>query len=629
MKKYIVLIIILVGYSVSVSAQNMSLKKTNKLFKMKAYAEAAQAYEAQERSQQVLENLADSYYYTWQMQKATKTYRELFLTYSDSLDLELHFRYAEALKGVQNYKEADRFLKKYYNKKINTLATLEENKKTTPHIFKAKPIDNQGSNQDFGMTFYDKNKVAFASARNSSGKNYVWNNTNYLDLYSATITSSGKLTDIKPFPASINTDTHESNATFTNDGKTMYFNRTNIKRTKIEDDKVANIKIYRAEKVGDSTWTNVVALPFNSDLYNVEHPTLSKDEKTLYFASDMPGTIGDFDIYKVAIDADNSYGPPVNLGSQVNTKHREQFPYVSDINTLYFSSNGHLGYGALDVYRSEMVNGNFSKPVNLGNTVNSHLDDFGYSIYEKENKGYFSSNRRGSDELYGFVREENILTKYLVEGLVQDKNNKKLVPGVLVTLLDEMGKVIKDTIVKQNAHYMFKVEPNKKYTLRTKQKLYIPTDVEFSTNSKGKIQQKINLSIESYKDADARIQENKKGDVQINLERIYFDYDKSNIRPDAASILNNLVNIMNQYPQMEVQVSAHTDARAGNDYNLNLSKSRAASTLEYVVSQGINRNRLRSIGYGEEQPLNQCTEEKMCTDQEYEINRRCEFTILK
>ncbi|CAH8281404.1 WD40 repeat protein [Mariniflexile fucanivorans] len=628
MKKHIYILASLLLVSGITLAQKGNLKRANKLFEMRAYVEAAEIYETKDRNQEVLQNLADSYYYNTKLQKAIKTYRELFVSYGDSIDIEFHFRFAQALKGVKDYKEADAHLSRYYNKRINTLAFIENTDKTTPHTFKLQQIANEAStNSDFGMSFYGDDKVVFASTRNSESPSYAWNELPYLDLYSGTLTPDEKLENVMPFSEEINTDSHESNATFSKDGKTMYFNRTNNLRAKTEEERIAHVQIYKAELV-DGNWTNVKELPFNSNSYSCEHPSISKDGKTLYFASDMPGTMGGFDIYKVAINDDGTYGTPENLGSNVNTKHREQFPFISDLDVLYFASDGHLGYGGLDVFRSNSVNGNFDTPVNLGSSINSSLDDFAYIIREKDNQGFVSSNRSGFDRLYGFGREENILTKYLVEGIVQDNNSKKLLPGSLVTLFDDAGNVIQDSIVGAKAYYLFKIEPNKKYKVRGTRKAYIPQDVEFSTDSKGKIQHNIYLSLESFADAEENVKENEKGDVQVELDKIYFDFDKSKIRDDAATTLNVLVDLMKKYPSMEIEVSAHTDARGNDQYNLDLSKRRAASTLEYLVSKGIERNRLKSIGYGEMQPLNKCVKEDICSEEEYDVNRRCEFTIL-
>ncbi|NNE32609.1 MAG: OmpA family protein [Winogradskyella sp.] len=627
MKTYIYILASLLFVSNFGNAQKSNLKRANKLFEMRAYGQAAEAYETKDRNQEVLQNLADSYYYTTNLQKAVKTYRELFIQYGDSIDIDYHFRYGQALKGVKNYDEADNQLSRYYNKRINTKEFINSTEKTTPHNFELNQIVNSNSKSDFGLSFIKNNEVAFASARNVESPSYSWNQLPYLDLYKATLNTDNELENINPFSNNINTDSHESNAVFTKDGKTMYFNRTNTTRKKTDEERVAHIKIYKAELV-DSVWSNVTALPFTSNAYSTEHPALSKDEKYLYFASDMPGSIGSFDIYKVAINDDGTYGEPENLGSTINTKHREQFPFLSDYNILYFSSIGHEGYGGLDVFRSNMVNGNFDQPVNLGSPINSNLDDFAYVVLEKNNKGFVSSNRSGYDRLYSFKREENPLTKYQVEGVVQDLNSKALLSGALVTLFDESDTVIQDSIVGSDAYYIFKIEPNKKYKVRGTMKAYIPQDVEFSTDSRGKIQHNIYLSLESFADAEERVAETEKGDVQVQLDKIFFDFDESAIREDAAETLNVLVDLMKKYPSMEVEISAHTDARGPDQYNLELSKRRAASTLEYLVSQGIERSRLKSIGYGEMQPLNKCVKEGICTDDEYDINRRSEFKIL-
>lgn len=607
--------------------QKSDLKRVDKLFEMRAYNEAAEIYETKERTQQVLQNLADSYYYNANLQKAVKTYRELFIAYGGSMELDYYFRYGQALKGIQNYDEADKYLNRYYNKNLNTAAFIEKNTKMTPHNFSLKQVEMENSHSDFGLSFYGEDKVVFASTRNIKSPNYAWNDLPYLDLYLANITSNDILENIVPFSEVINTRSHESNAVFTKDGKTMYFNRTNSSRKKVGEDKIAHVKIYKAELVGDQ-WTNVIALPFASDSYSTVHPALSQDESTLYFASDRPGTLGSFDIFKVAINMDGTYGEPENLGSNINTEHREQFPFISEDDVLYFSSIGHEGFGGLDVFRSDMVNGTFDNPINLGSTINSGLDDFAFVIKEQENKGFLSSNRSGFDRLYGFKRNENPLTKYQVAGLIQDKNSKSLLAGASLTLLDEAGHVIQDTVVGEKAAYLFKIEPNKKYKIVGVHKGYVAQEIEFSTNNQEKVLISINLSLESFADADARVRKDEKGDLMVDLDKIYFDYNASKISADAAATLNVLVDLMKKYPSMKIEIASHTDARGNDRYNLELSKLRAASALEYLVSQGIARNRLTSVGYGETQPLNNCTKEGMCKEEEYDINRRCEFKIL-
>jgi peptidoglycan-associated lipoprotein len=608
-------------------AQNLTLNKTDKLFKNKAYTEAIANYINLEASEEVLQKLADSYYYTNDFENAAKTYTKLKDTYSDIIDKDRVYRYAQSLLAVKDYRTADLYLKSYYGKDWKTEEFLSELKRTTPHVFEVLPVTNKGSKSDFGLSFIDSNNVAFASSRNMDRPVFSWNGLPYLDLYEATL-NGATLSEVTPFSEEINTALHESNAVFTNKGKVMYFNRNNENRVKIDGERVSNIQLYRAEKV-DNKWTNVTLLPFNNELYSVEHPSISKDGMTLYFSSNMPGGYGEFDIYKVAINDDGSYSAPYNLGASVNTAYRDQFPYISNINTLYYATNGKQGLGGLDIHRANMVDGEFDTPVNLGTSINSSNDDYAFVIDEATNESYFSSNRDGLDQIYTGKREENILTKYQVVGVVQDSISKKMLPGSLVSLLDERGVVIDDMITGNEASYMFKIEPNKKYTVRATRKLYIPRNVDFSTDKNGKVSHDIFLTLLSYQDAEEIIKKDRKGEVQVELEQIFFDFDQAVIRPQAAATLDDLVAIMNKYPEMHVEVSAHTDVRGPSEYNLTLSKHRAASTMKYLISQGIDEDRLRSIGYGEMQPLNQCIREGICTDEEYELNRRCEFKVLQ
>jgi peptidoglycan-associated lipoprotein len=609
-------------------AQNLSLNKTNRLFKNHAYKEAITNYKNLDVSQEVLENLADSYYYTNDFENAAKTYTQIKNEYSDIIDKKRVYRFAQSLLAMEDYQTADVYLNSFNGKDWNTQEFLFELKRTTPHVFEVQIVSNTGTKSDFGLSFIDGEMVAFASSRNMDRPIYSWNGLPYLDLYEAQLMDGNVLSKVTAFSNEINTPLHESNAVFTEKGMVMYFNRNNTKRVKINGESVSNIQLYRAEKV-DNKWTNVTLLPFNNDLYSVEHPSISIDGKTLYFSSNMPGGYGEFDLYKVMLHTDGSYGDPINLGASVNTEFRDQFPYISTINTLYYATNGKQGLGGLDVYRVNMINGEFDNSINLGSSINSPRDDYAFIIDEVTNESYFSSNRDGLDQIYSGKRKENIRTKYMVIGAVQDSISKKILPGSQVSLFDEYGVIIKDIVTGDDASYTFRLEPNKKYTVRATNSLYIPQNIAFSTQKDGEISHDILLTLLSYQNAEEIIKPDRKGDIQVELEQIFFDFDQAVIRRQAAATLKDLVTIMKKYPEMNVEVSAHTDVRGSSEYNLLLSNKRAASTMKYLINQGINKNRLRSIGYGEMQPLNNCIKEVLCSDEEYEINRRCEFTIMQ
>ena len=618
---YIVLLI-----CISAAAQKPSEKQAHSLFERKSYVKAAAMYEQLKPSQKVLANLGDAYYFNGQADAAVRAYGSLFFTYKDSLDPEYSFRYAHALMGTGDYEKADIIMGEYLKFGVNTPKFIANLTNNVPYNYTIQLMAKNTTNGDFGMAFFG-DKVAFASLRNNEMPVYNWNERPYLDLYSAVVSEKGLLTRIEPFPESINTKTHESSPTFTADGKIMYFSRTNDKRVQVGDEKFASVKIFRAE-FKDNDWVNVTAVPFSADTYSIQHPMLTRDGKRLYFSSDMPGGHGSFDLYYVDIQEDGSYGSVTNLGNTVNTMHREQFPYISDDgNVLYFSSDGHQGMGGLDIFMTRQYQGQFAKPLNLGETINSGMDDFGYIVDEKRNRGYLSSNRKNGDNLYSFTRQENA-AGYFVEGEVRDKNTKELLPGTTVSLFEEeTGKLLGQVVVGGLAEYGFATEPNKQYRIQAVKDFYIPHSEGFTTNEEGKLRYTIELFMECYDDAEEIITRRQDGKVQIVLENIYFDLDKWDIKPEAGHVLNTLVDILNKYPEMEIELGAHTDSRASNMYNLRLSNRRAAAALEYLVKSGINRKRLKSRGYDETAPLINCG--SACTEQQHSINRRCEFIITR
>lgn len=626
MKKIYYILFIFCSITTLFAQKKVSAKQADALFKNRSYVKAAEAYEQLPQSRQVLQNLGDSYYYNFQMTNAVRAYGQLFFTYKDSVKKEVFFRYANALKGTKDFDKGDAIMSEYLGFEQNTPKFMKNVTRNTPNSFKLQMMSKNKTNGDFGISFYG-DKVTFASLRNADEKSYGWNDRPYLDLFSATVSEQGQLTKVEPFSDVINTKKHESNATFSADLKTMYFNRSGEKQNKVGDEKVAMIKIYKAEFV-NGKWANVTMLPFSSDTYSVEHPCLTRDGKKLYFASDMPGSLGSFDIYVVDVNEDGTYSQPRNLGETINTNQREQFPFVTDSGTLYFASDGHQGNGNLDIFMSEKISDTeFDKPLNLGSTINSEMDDFNFILDDKTGKGYFASNRTGDDNLYTFVQEENKL-QYLVEGEVRDMKSMQLLPGSTVKLFDENGNLLEEVLVGKDGSFTFNTEPNKKYKIMAFKDFYIPAEATFDTSQKGKVYIDLQMKVESYYDAEDIINKKDDGTVLIELENIYFDLDKWNIKPQAAEVLNVLLGILKKYPYMEIEIGSHTDSRASNMYNLRLSNKRAASALEYLVEHGIDRKRLRSIGYGETKPLIICPNND-CTEAEHAANRRCTFMILK
>ncbi len=625
MKKLYYILFVFCSITTLFAQKKVSVKQADALFASKSYVKAAEAYEQLPQTKQVLQNLGDSYYYNFQMTNAVRAYGQLFFTFKDSVKKDVFFRYANALKGTKDFDKGDAMMSDYLGFEQNTPKFMKNITRNIPDSYKLQMMTKNKTNGDFGISFFGE-KVAFASLRNAAKDAYGWNDRPYLDLFSATVTE-GQLNRIEPFSDVINTKKHESNATFSADLKTMYFNRGSDKFAKDSKEKIYRVKLYKAEFI-DGKWDKVTMLPFSSDSYSVEHPFLTKDGKKLYFASDMPGSLGMFDIYVVDVNEDGTYSQPRNLGENINTNQREQFPFRTEDGTLYFASDGHQGNGNLDVFMSmKLSDSEFDKPLNLGSTINSEMDDFNYILDEKTETGYFASNRTGDDNLYTFIREDNKL-QYLVEGEVRDMKSMQLLPGSTVKLFDEAGNLLEEVLVGKDGTFTFNTEPNKKYKVMAFKDFYIPAEATFDTSQKGKVYLDLQMKVESYYDAEDIINLKDDGTVLIELENIYFDLDKWNIKPQAAEVLNVLLGILKKYPYMEIEIGSHTDSRASDMYNLRLSNKRAASALEYLVQNGIDRKRLRSIGYGETRLLIICPKND-CTDAEHAANRRCTFRILK
>lgn len=632
MKNILATLFILLVLPQLVVAQN--LKRANNLFEKREYFNAAELFlNENNKTQDVYQKLGDCYFFNSKMDNAVKYYQIAITQYEDNIEPTYLYRYSQALKGIENYAEADIWLKKYYQKKgVNFDADFDTKKYfnnlniNEEHPYVVKTVGINSTYSDFGGAFLG-NTFVFASSR-GSGDVYAWNNEPYLNLYKADIDESRDLLNAKLFSQSITTKMHESNAVFTKDGKTMYFTRNNSVdgKKQRDEDKVTHIKIYSAQLI-DGAWTNVVELPFNNINYSTEHPALSPDEKKLYFASDMPGTIGSFDLFVVDILGNGQYGTPKNLGPKINTEYREQFPFISSNEVLYFASDGHIGLGGLDIFTSNLQTTNtYSAPMNMGKPLNSNLDDFALIIDDESEIGYFSSNRKngvGDDDIYKFTKKGI----YLIHGIVLDKNSYKPIPGSTVLLRSSTNDTISNKVVGDDAKYAFQIEGNKSYKLKGTKEDYVPYEVEFSTDSLGNIDQNILILLESYADSNAEIIV-KHGKRQIRHDPIYFDLNSSYLRREAQLELNTVVNVMNKYPEISIVCGSHTDSRATIDYNMWLSDRRAKRTVDYIISRGISPDRITGKGFGESFIINKCTEGVKCYEYEHQQNRRTEFVIV-
>jgi len=735
---YILLLVFSIQF---VKAQQQDLQRANQLFNKTYYSYAIPLYEKiseKNQSEEILQNLGDCYYFTNNYDKAQELYSLLFQSKGKELNEEYYFRYAQTLKAKGKYNEANDIMRKFYQASNNTKAIekLDTDIKILKNIsaigdrFNIQNLAINTVNSEFGAVVFNDNLV-FAAVKkkpNLFDKTYKWNNESYLNLVSIPLKKM-KANDsiVNYFLKDLKSPMHESNAIFTKDGKFMYFTRNNShngSRAK-NADKISNIQIFRAEFVKDK-WTNITALSFNSPDYSVEHPALSPDEKTLYFASDMPGTLGSFDIFSVSIEG-NTYGKPVNLGDKINTPKREQFPFVSKDNKLYFSSNGHEGYGALDIFVSNIQDNSYSKAVNVGLPVNSSYDDFAFYIDADTKEGYFSSDRpggKGKDDIYSLKETKELLIedcKQYIAGIITDTDSHLALENAVVILKSGTNQELEKVSTTADGKFSFAIPCESNYSLFATKENYtentksLRISAERNKSNDGsmeirslqiiKKEEQIALekkaaadlliaqqlkaaelaALEQKKKADAIALKQKKKDEAIALEAkrladleakeqikkdklaadkkekeiaaakkkekiaaiiaaekdvikdkdrliiktdpIYFDYNMWYIRKESKKILNRVVELMNKYPNMVVEIGSHTDNRGNAKFNADLSQKRADATRNYILEQGISKNRIHAKGYGESVPIVKCIPEDSCDEEQHELNRRSEFVI--
>ena len=650
----IVVIVAILLKSFLVNAQEVKINKANKDYEQFAYVNAIKTYEkvAEKgyKSAEVFQKLGNAYYFQSKLEDANKWYTELFAM-NQEVEPEYYFRYAQTLKSAGDYKKADQMMEKFYQKNgTDNRAKISMSQKDYLAEIKKNSgryrIENAGINSefsDYGTAFY-KDELVFASARDTgsiSSKKHSWTNQSYTNLYGAKVTDNGNFESPDKFSKSVSSKYHESTPVFTKDGNTMYFTRNNFNNGKKgrDSERTILLKLYKATKEGDK-WTNVTELPFNSNDYSVAHPALSPDEKTLYFASNMPGAMGNkkqSDIYKVAIYAGNSYGTPENLGDKINTEGRETFPYVTDNNELYFASDGHPGLGGLDVFVTQLKeDGSVGSIKNVGEPVNGKMDDFAFLIDTKTKNGFVSSNRKednlGYDDIYKFTEILPIPKdcEQFLTGIVVDDASKEPIANAKVILYDSVENKLKELTSDASGKYDFgKVDCDTKLKIRAEKPTYNTNEISVTIpNESGTTDSKValELTVKPFKPGDDLA-------GPLGIKMIYFDLDKSNIRPDAAVELAKILIVMTQNPTMKIDVRSHTDCRQTAAYNLALSDRRAKSTIAWLVKNGIAADRLTGRGYGESVLVNDCgcepTNASPCSEEQHQKNRRSEFIIIK
>jgi len=619
----------------TIDAQDKSSKKADKQFSKLEFVKAAESYKKLinngKSSDYVVAQLAECYYNIFNTVEAEKWYATLA---EESSNADIIFKYSQMLKANGKYKLSNKWMNKFVELRPadNRATSFLKNPNYLPKIiskgkrFNVQNLDINSEYSDFGGSLND-NKLYITSSRNTVGLfdfgrwitqriNYGWNNEPYLDIYSFDVTESGSYLNEDNLGSNVNTKYHEGLASFDSEGN-MYISRESFYENEYVKDPESNnitslIGIYKISK-GEK---NVVALNINSVEYSVKNPSVSSDGKTIYFSSDMPGGFGNFDIYKGNIDEEGNINNVENLGQKVNTEGQEMFPFIGDKNNLYFSSDSQLGLGGLDVFFTKEVDGKWASVRNVGIPVNSNADDFAFNMNEATGEGFVSSNRsggKGGDDIYSIKRLIPICDVLLTAN-VMDAKTKLGIDSATTSVSDKEGNIASTKTSSTEGVTEFMLVCDEAGKLIVSKEGYNSKIVD------------LKMSNEEFTSIDVMLDPIEKIIVaeKIELNAIYFDFDKSNIKAEAAFELDKLVQIMNKYPEMTVTIESHTDSKGPSSYNQKLSERRAKTTSQYVVSKGIDSSRLLSTGKGESNPVVDCTN---CSEEEDQLNRRSEFII--
>lgn len=605
-------------------AQTKQKNKADALFDSYQYTQAIEAYTSivdnNKANQEVYRRLGDANYLLSQYSEAANWYAKL-----DSFqNTETLYRYAQSLKSKGDLTGAKSAMDKFamqvpsderakvYRANPSYISDLQ---KENQNIKTSASTLNASGSSSFGAVLSSDDKVYFVSTRGSTRKD-SWTNDNYLDIFEADYEQNGSYSSATALKA-LNSNYHDGPLTISSDGKTIYFARDGHADRKFKKEKsdkkrlkVGQQGIYKAvsEK---GNWKIVEALPINSTEYSVTHPSLSADGKTLYFSSNMPGGSGESDIWKISINADGTYGQPVNLGERINTPGREVFPFIAEGNVLYFASDGHLGLGGLDIYKVNLDSN--EAPVNLGNPINSNQDDFGYSSLGE--LIYFSSNREGIDRIYEALIDRFIDIELLI---VDSEDNKPLADAEIIwESLAHSDKHDKST-TEANGKVVTSLDYDSAYKLTITKNSYEPQDYTLDINN-GEASHIISMT--KIKETPAEVEKVR------NFQDIYFAFDSVVITEETKSYLTELISTLKEKAHLKVKLRAHTDNIGSAAYNLQLSERRAQATKDFLVSKGIDSSRVSVEGVGYSDPKVNC--DGPCDRQSRSKNRRAQLLIIE
>ena len=602
-------------------------------FSKLGYAQAARTYDLvlqrpdAAHDRELLSKAGDAHYFNGNLKEAHRLYGELYRRYGHGISKERVPNDPDA-KEMGRQRRALRLDRMYSQGGVRNIGNDSLAKWEPAYFTEIKNLDLNSKYSDFAPMFHKGNQLVFASSRDTGtafSRRQKRNKQPFLDLYIADqVPGEGEYEGTRKFSNELNTKYHEASVAFSPDEKTIYFTRNdqgkNKKRRKQKE--VNHLKIFRSSFV-DGQWTKAEELPINGEDFSTGHPSLSPDGKRMYFVSDRPGGFGGTDIYMVDLLDNGGFSEPKNLGRTINTEAREMFPHITE-NGLYFSSDRAMGFGGLDVYRADHADGIFSVGVNLGEPINSRGDDFSFIVDASGQRGYFASNRKGGkgdDDIYSFTRIPNLNS---ISGIVYDAVTDQPLEEVRVALLDRAQKLLDETLTSADGSYVFhNLDPEAAYGIKTSKEGYGEQITQARTQDNQPVQ------VNPVLQREIPLLDKEKNQIVLDPEAIHFDFDRYNIKPQAARELDKLVSLLKDNPSLVIKIEAHTDAIGDSNYNLYLSDKRAKSTRDHLIAQGVDASQIQSaIGYGEERPLNECSDGTRCSKEKHRLNRRSEFYIV-
>lgn len=628
--------------------QKITIKLADKSFDEFAYVEAIglyeYAYQKDTTDNYVVKRLADANRNIGNTEDVEKWLKKLIDRHVEEPD-DI-FQYSQALKSNGKYLLAEQWLKEYSeirpeDGRVNLQVSLLEYIKFLMRDSSNYEIRNQAINtigSELGPSFY-KDKLIFSSTSigTKSANKYKWNELPYLDMYSALINPGGELSSPEPFAPKLKTSYHDGPVSIDEKNGVIYFTRNNFVKGKTSTSKEGevNLKIFLGKLI-DGDWKLTGSFRYNSNEYSVGHPSIATDGSLLYFASDMPGGYGKSDIY-FSVYSNGQWSKPFNLGPKINTEGNEFFPFVSSAGVLYFSSDGHGGLGGLDIFFSVPERGVFNSIENMGYPANSSKDDFSIALDSTGVKGYFASNRaggKGNDDLY-YLKIKRV--PVIIRGVIRDRDTRDVLPDATISVIDEKGETILKSYTRTDGQFEFEVNKGQDYTINVTKEFYIENEKVVTTGklrpndevfSEIFLEEKVDESDNSP--APISVEKEDGEDLQvIELEYIKYDLDQYEIKPDAAAILDRLISLMKEFPDLEIRIESHTDSRGSDEYNMLLSKRRAKASFDYLVSKGIDPNRMLYQGFGETKLLNKCGNGVECTEEQHEVNRRSIVKVVR